>query len=118
MFKVNKTRSQRYPCPVCGFPLKYPADDFNICPSCGVEFGYETAGRSFDELRREWTTTGARWASRVYPQPNGWNPWAQLLNAGFAYALPFHVELRLQHSDIFGGGVDFLPRNVMSVQLT
>jgi predicted RNA-binding Zn-ribbon protein involved in translation (DUF1610 family) len=59
MFKKLRKNEKRYPCPVCGFHLEYPPDDFNICPSCGVEFGYETASRSFYDLRREWINTGA-----------------------------------------------------------
>jgi hypothetical protein len=92
MFKVKKTRSGRYPCPVCGFLLHYPADDFNICPSCGVEFGYETAGRSYDQLRQEWVNSGALWASRVIPEPPSWNPYVQMNAAGLFYLPPFTVE--------------------------
>ena len=93
-FMFNLTKSQReprYPCPVCGFPLKYPPEDFNICPSCGVEFGYETAGRSFYELRQEWVDSGAHWASRVHDKPRNWNPWIQLETAHLSYFRPeFH----------------------------
>jgi hypothetical protein len=94
MFKLAK--NQKYPCPVCGFHLDYPADDFNICPSCGVEFGYETAGRTFAELRDEWINAGARWASSVIPQPKGWNQWMQLLNAGYRYNFPFHYRVEVE----------------------
>jgi hypothetical protein len=76
--------------------LEYPPDDFNICPSCGVEFGYETAGRTFTELRQEWVVTGARWASRVDRPPSGWNPWLQLINGGYSYALPFKVQFSIE----------------------
>jgi hypothetical protein len=119
MFKVNKSRSERFPCPVCGFPLKYPADDFNICPSCGVEFGYETAGRTFDELRREWIRAGAHWTSRVDERPTTWNAWKQLIDAGFAYALPFHVELHPHRPNVFQGSF-IAPRSdeMYVVQLT
>jgi hypothetical protein len=107
---------RRYPCPVCGYALEYPPDDFNICPSCGVEFGYETAGRSVAQLRREWVTTGARWASRVDPRPKNWNPWLQLIEAGFEYAVPFRVEVVEWQSNIAYGGVSLTSQ--MAVQIT
>src|ERR1700689_5481746 len=90
MHAITK-QQRRYLCPVCGYALEYPTDNFNICPSCGVEFGYETAGRSFEELRKEWTATGARWASRVDKPPKNWNPWVQLLAAN--YPLPFRAVI-------------------------
>lgn len=70
---------------MCGFGLAYPPDDFVICPSCGVEFGYETAGRSFSVLRDEWIASGARWASHVVAPPPGWDAWNQLTEAGYIY---------------------------------
>jgi hypothetical protein len=69
----------RYPCPVCAYPLEHPPADFNICPSCGVEFGYSDAGRTYGELRDEWLKYGARWSSTVEPPPIGWNPYLQIL---------------------------------------
>jgi hypothetical protein len=92
--RTLKQSEKRNPCPVCGYALEYPPDDFNICPSCGVEFGYETAGRSFPELRAEWIATGAYWASHVDPKPKNWNPWGQLIQAGYSYALPYQFEIR------------------------
>jgi hypothetical protein len=70
----------KYLCPICGYLMSYPADDFNICPSCGVEFGYETIDRSYSDLRKEWLASGANWASRVVPVPQNWNPYRQLKN--------------------------------------
>jgi hypothetical protein len=90
MFKVgHKRRSGENPCPVCGFGLDYPPNDFVICPSCGVEFGYETAGRSYYEIRDEWVRSGAHWASRVIPEPLAWNPYLQMLDHNLSYTLPF-----------------------------
>src|SRR5215471_10595632 len=89
MFTLKKNSEGRHPCPVCGFGLKYPPDDFNICPSCGVEFGYETAGRSFHDLRQEWVDAGAHWSSQVHHPPNNWNPWLQLNEAKLIYNAPF-----------------------------
>jgi hypothetical protein len=62
-----------YMCPVCFFPeMSEPPTDFAICPSCGTEFGYSDAGRTWDELRDGWIERGKRWHSRVIPQPSGW----------------------------------------------
>lgn len=79
---VRSTLNHRYVCPVCGFLLQHPPEDFNICPSCGVEFGYETESRSFSELRDEWLRSGAQWASKVHPIPSNWNAVKQLANLG------------------------------------
>jgi hypothetical protein len=81
---------------VCGYAgLEYPATDFTICPSCGVEFGYENAGRSFFELRQEWVNTGAHWASRVDAKPKTWNPWLQLNSARLIYRVPFVTVVQI-----------------------
>jgi|SRR5271165_4897164 len=69
-------------CPVCGYAMSYPPRDFHICPSCGTEFGYHDAGRTYDELRRLWLETGPRWWSRSRPTPAHWDPWRQLREAG------------------------------------
>jgi len=104
MFKIGTKRSNdKVPCPVCGYGLDYPPDDFVICPSCGVEFGYETAGRSFAVLRDEWVSSGARWASRVLSPPDDWNAWAQLIRAGYSYALPFHFQIEIKSPSIIEG---------------
>jgi hypothetical protein len=68
----------KYPCPVCGFMLKYPADDFNICPSCGVEFGADTVEYTIEELRQAWISRGMQWTSSVIPQAEHYNPVEQL----------------------------------------
>jgi len=54
-------------CPVCGFAeLTQPPYDstgcasFEICPSCGTEFGYHDANKSHEELRRRWLAAGTR----------------------------------------------------------
>ena len=71
-----------YLCPVCGYGMEDQPDDYNICPSCGVEFGYSDAGRTFDDLRAEWIRIGMPWHSRYYKSPRGWNPRLQLLQSG------------------------------------
>ncbi len=79
---MNKT----YLCPVCGFHLRYPPADFNICPSCGTEFGYSDSGRTYEELRQNWLWHGARWASTVEKPPRNWDALLQLNNLGFPFA--------------------------------
>ena len=102
MLKI-KQFANRYACPVCGFGLEYPPNDFNICPSCGVEFDYETAGRSFSELRHEWVANGAHWASRVDRPPKDWNPYLQLILAGYIYDVPFPADVHPAQSAVSRG---------------
>jgi hypothetical protein len=75
-------------CPVCGYQgLEGPPQDFLICPSCGVEFGYHDANRSAAELRRDWIAQGASWHSTVEQPPRGWNAVRQLSDAGFGHTI-------------------------------
>jgi hypothetical protein len=78
-----------YTCPVCGYQnLPFPPRDYEICPSCGTEFEYHDALRTYAELREQWVREGAHWHSRVVAEPAEWNPWNQLVNAGFSQYLP------------------------------
>jgi hypothetical protein len=70
-----------YTCPVCGFGMPDPPSDFNICASCGTEFGLHDSGTNVSELRREWIKSGAQWSSKVVKVPVGWNPYVQMLDA-------------------------------------
>jgi hypothetical protein len=72
-------------CPVCGYDeLREPAYDcfgdpsFEICPCCGIEFGYEDASRSHESLRNDWIAKGMHWHSSVKAPPPGWDPVQQL----------------------------------------
>lgn len=65
-------------CPVCGYEMKDPPRDYNICPSCGTEFGLHDANASVAELRLAWLKTGPRWWSATEPQPAEWNPFMQI----------------------------------------
>jgi hypothetical protein len=82
-------------CPVCGYNLYenlgvYPWDEDSpsdeICPSCGIQFGYDdTAGgdRSkrrdvYSKWRIDWIKGGSRWYSNGRDVPRGWNPQKQL----------------------------------------
>src|SRR5437763_7383110 len=75
-----------YTCPVCGFPeLTEPprtpdsGASYEICPSCGFQFGYDDESELIDYLtwRRRWISEGMPWRSHN-PAPAGWDPAAQL----------------------------------------
>jgi hypothetical protein len=82
-----------YICPVCGYDALFdppwqddsPSDD--ICPSCGIQFGYhDVAGgnpegrkRIYTEWRQRWIDQGMPWHSiNAQPVPSGWDPVRQL----------------------------------------
>ncbi len=102
----------KYKCPVCGFgELREPPLDFNICPSCGTEFGYDNFTTSFQELRERWIAQGAPWFSTATARPPGWNPSRQLYNAGFALqAIPEDEPSFERVFVAFGPPVYALPR--------
>src|SRR4051794_27143766 len=82
---------QVHDCPVCGYArLPHPAHDesgaasFQICPCCGVQFGYQDANFPHAALRRIWLAGGATWYSSVTPPPDNWNALEQLRIAGLA----------------------------------
>jgi len=77
-------------CPVCGFDglsePPYNADgngSYEICPSCGFEFGYDdhSEGVSHDEFRASWLAAGAEWFDPDQ-RPDGWDLRAQLARIG------------------------------------
>jgi hypothetical protein len=68
-----------YTCPVCGFTMSAPPFDFNICPSCGTEFGNDDSDWTFEQLRGAWLENGARWWSNTKSAPPGWDPVVQIL---------------------------------------
>lgn len=68
----------KYICPVCGYWLDDPPSDFNICPSCGTEFGYHDRNASLESLRAAWLRGGAKWWSTVDPVPLGWDGFTQV----------------------------------------
>ena len=76
-------------CPVCGFtslrePPRSPqtgAGSYEICPSCGFEFGVtdDDRGITFEQWRSRWVGLGKPWSSRgIEPVPDEWDPDAQL----------------------------------------
>jgi len=79
----------KHTCPVCGFAeLAEPPYDsagcasFEICPSCGTEFGYDDAKTSHEELRTRWLSAGGHWSSQTMAAPPAWNAKEQLKAAG------------------------------------
>ena len=80
-----------YTCPACGYvglesrPWSIAATGSDeICPSCGIHFGYDDAvggdenkrGQFYREWGATWRAEGARWWSSR-PMPEGWNGEAQ-----------------------------------------
>lgn len=76
-------------CPVCGYPkLGEPprshsgGASYEICPSCGFQFGVSDDDMMFtyDSWRQIWQEGGQRWASKARPALASWDPEAQLQN--------------------------------------
>jgi hypothetical protein len=83
-------------CPVCGYCLGFLAwnedsPSHEICPSCGIQFGYDdAAGGNVDrrkqiycDWRKGWIAGGMSWHSRGQKEPANWNPLEQLRAVGF-----------------------------------
>ncbi len=73
--------------PVCGFPElelaprgKSGGGSYEICPSCGFQFGVDDDDRGVtpEAWRARWIAAGKPWSSRGIPRPRSWNPEAQL----------------------------------------
>ena len=77
-----------YKCPVCGYPkleekprTKSRGGSYEICPSCGFQFGVsdDDAGHTYAAWRENWLSEGMKWSSRSNI-PSGRDPVAQLAN--------------------------------------
>lgn len=75
-------------CPVCGYEMEEPAKDYNVCSSCGTEFGVSDVNSSVAELRDNWLESGPSWWSKTEPQPADWNPLEQMTKAGISPKKP------------------------------
>ncbi len=77
-------------CPACGFPLDYQPwkgenASHEICPCCGIHFGYDDAARGdaaarpilYLGWRNCWRAHGCRWWSKN-PPPANWDSKTQL----------------------------------------
>lgn len=71
-----------YICPVCGYGMEDEPANYNICPSCGTEFGLHDQNATIEELRATWIKTGLKWWSKTDSQPEGWDPYIQLARPG------------------------------------
>ncbi len=67
-----------FPCPICNYQMDQEPVDWRYCPSCGTQFGYHDAGRSYEALRHEWVRSGMLWWSPFRNPPVDWNPWEQV----------------------------------------
>jgi hypothetical protein len=82
-------------CPVCGYPglVEEPrgrttGGSFEICPSCGIQFGLDDeAGGDperwceiYRQWRQRWIDGGMIWSKGRTKPPPGWNPVEQLRN--------------------------------------
>ena len=104
-----------YPCPVCGYPsLPNPPIDmsYEICPSCGTEFGYTDFQRSHEKLMLAWLRTGPQWFAAWIPAPPLWNGRIQLLRYRIPSAQKASGNMRISDS-----GTRFVP-TVNDFQLT
>lgn len=67
-----------YTCPVCGcaeLEEEPTPTSYEICPQCGVEFGYDDANTLYDVLREGWIAAGRPfWSTRAVGDP-AWNEW-------------------------------------------
>jgi hypothetical protein len=90
-------------CPVCGFEMEEGPRDYNICPSCGTEFGLHDVNSSIENLQKLWIDGGLHWYSRVIPQPPNWNPEAQLQTIVLNAPIRARVSYVLLDAPAFSG---------------
>ncbi len=73
-------------CPVCGYPklTEVPrthasGGSYEICPSCGFQFGVsdDDGGFTYEQWREKWREAGMKWSSKQ-KAPLDWDPKAQL----------------------------------------
>lgn len=81
-----------FTCPACGYdgllapPWTEGVASDEICPSCGIHFGYDDAcggdptarAAAYQAWRRNWIANGMNWFSEGRKQPLGWDAAAQL----------------------------------------
>lgn len=82
-----------YICPVCDYPhlsepprSEFGGGSFEICPSCGFQFGVndDDEGISYEAWRRRWEAAGMPWNSLALKQPASWKPVARHVAPGGA----------------------------------
>ena len=76
-----------YTCLVCGYPnlTALPRNDatggsYEICPSCGFQYGVsdEDRGFTYASWRKQWIADGMKWDKGRSKPPEGWDPLEQL----------------------------------------
>ena len=91
-FRLMSFFLQRFMCPACHYPDLWfepwhegsPSDE--ICPCCGIQFGYADAASGDPERRKEiyttwraqWVKSGMLWDKGRSKSPPGWNPQQQV----------------------------------------
>src|SRR5204863_3468262 len=74
-------------CPACNYPGLHESPrardggaSYEICPSCGFQFGVDDDDRGVTpaQWRERWVKNGMKWSSQGIPRPDGWNPEKQL----------------------------------------
>lgn len=73
-------------CTVCGYEMEEGPRDYNICSSCGTEFGLHDVNSTVENLRYVWLSGGAKWYSAAIPPPTKWDPIQQLASMLFSQA--------------------------------
>jgi rubredoxin len=78
---------KHHPCPVCGWPKLHEAPrsksgggSYEICPSCGFEFGVsdDDEGHTHASWRAACVERGMPWSSVAQAAPAQWDPEQQL----------------------------------------
>lgn len=78
---------KHHSCLVCGWPKlreaprsKSGGGSYEICPSCGFEFGVsdDDRGYTYQTWREDWVKRGMPWSSKARAAPVKWDPAAQL----------------------------------------
>ena len=77
-------KEEKYICPVCGYDRleEYPDLSYEICPCCGVEYGFDDfdfENLTFDTVRNKWLSEGAKWFMKK-EKPKNWDLEEQLKN--------------------------------------
>lgn len=74
-------------CLVCGYPKLQDAPrsqkgggSYEICPSCGFQFGVDDDDKSisYEQARKSWMEEGMPWSSKGKLKPARWNAQRQL----------------------------------------
>lgn len=78
---------EKMSCRICGYINLEPpwgedgkTPDFNICPCCGVEAGYEDCTKeAINKYRKSWLEMGSKWNEKE-EKPKNWNIEEQFKN--------------------------------------